>query len=88
MRPTISIIVKLPQMHNLLDCSGIALEIPDQFLVMAALWSAEKTLERDEASRPPRPRLPICLFDHLVGSHQQCREHLQAHRVSGLEVDH
>ena len=42
MRPTISIIVKLPQMHNLLDCSSIALEIPDQFLVMAALWSAEK----------------------------------------------
>jgi hypothetical protein len=39
MRPTISVIVKLPQMHYLLDCSGIGLEISDQFLVMVTFWS-------------------------------------------------
>jgi hypothetical protein len=44
MRPTISIIVELPQMYNLVDLSGIGLEVSDQFLVMTAL------LERITAS--------------------------------------
>jgi hypothetical protein len=42
MRPTISIIVELPQMHDLVDRSGIGLEVSDQLLVMTALLERRK----------------------------------------------
>jgi hypothetical protein len=33
-------------------------------------------------------RFQLRLFDHLLGPHQQCRGHRNAHRISGLEVEH
>jgi hypothetical protein len=33
-------------------------------------------------------RCPLRLFDHLVGTHQQCLWNRNAHRICGLEVDH
>jgi hypothetical protein len=42
MCPTICIIIELPQMQNLVDRSGISLEVPDQLLVMLALLERRK----------------------------------------------
>ena len=39
MRPTISIIVKLPQMQKLVDRTGVGLEVSDQLLVVSPLWT-------------------------------------------------
>ena len=38
MRPAVSVIIKLPQVHNLIDRAGVGLEVSDQLLVMAASW--------------------------------------------------
>jgi hypothetical protein len=43
-RPTIGIIVELPQMHNLVDRSGIGLEVLNQFLFMTALLERGKPI--------------------------------------------
>ena len=77
MRPTISIIVELPQMHNLVDRSGIGLEVSDQLLVMTALLERRKGC--DEGRPAPGmaqnrlcvPARPLCrkvalLWPHLV----------------------
>src|SRR4029077_1819512 len=42
MRPTVSIIVELPQMQNLVDRAGISLEVSHQLLLMAALLERGK----------------------------------------------
>ena len=44
MRSTVSIIIELPQMYELIDCSRIGLEVPDKLLVLPALlerWEAD-----------------------------------------------
>jgi hypothetical protein len=46
MRATVSVIVEFPKMNELIDRTGIALEIPDQLLILPAL------LERREADLP------------------------------------
>src|SRR5580700_8095639 len=43
MRPTISIIVELPQMQKLVDRACIGLKLADQFLVMTALLERRKS---------------------------------------------
>jgi hypothetical protein len=41
-----------------------------------------------EPLRKVLSRFQLRLFDHLLGPHQQCRGHRNAHRICGLEVDH
>jgi hypothetical protein len=53
MPPTICIIVELSQMQDLVDGSGIGLEVPDQLFVMFALLEGRKPnllIELDRAS--------------------------------------
>jgi hypothetical protein len=63
MRPTIGIIVELPQMHNLVDRSGIGLEVSDQFLVMTALLERRKANLLIELHR-----LGYCARSERIGS--------------------
>jgi hypothetical protein len=42
MRPTITVIVELPQMQNLVDCAGIGLKVSDQLLVVTSLLECRK----------------------------------------------
>jgi hypothetical protein len=42
MRPTISVIIELPQMQKLVDRAGIGLEVSDQLLVVTTLLKRRK----------------------------------------------
>jgi hypothetical protein len=44
MRAAVGVIVEFPKMNELIDRAGIALEIPDQFLVCPPFWSAGKPI--------------------------------------------
>jgi hypothetical protein len=44
MRPTISIIVELPQMQKLVDRAGIGLKVADQLLIVTALLERRKPI--------------------------------------------
>jgi hypothetical protein len=43
MRTAVGVVIELPEMYKLIDCTGIALEIADKLLVLPSL------LERREA---------------------------------------
>src|SRR5690242_2108690 len=63
MRSAICIIVELPKMQNLVNRSGIGLEVADQFLVMLALlerWKANLLIELH--------RLGHCADSERIGS--------------------
>jgi hypothetical protein len=38
-RAAVRVVLELPEMDELVDHAGIALEVPDQILVVAALWT-------------------------------------------------
>jgi hypothetical protein len=63
MRATVDVIIELPEMEKLIDCPGVALEIPDKFLVLAPFWSAGKPISLVEGAAtgaPTRPRVNRC----------------------------
>jgi hypothetical protein len=70
-RPTIGIIVELPQMHNLVDRSGIGLEVSDQLLVMTAL------LERRKANL----LLELHRFGHCAYRERISSQFIEGHRA-------
>jgi hypothetical protein len=48
MRATVGVIIELPEMYKLIDRPGVALEIPDQLLVLPAFlkcWEADLLIE-------------------------------------------
>jgi hypothetical protein len=44
MRTTVGVIIELPEMQQLVDRTGIALEITDKLLVLPPFWSAGKPI--------------------------------------------
>ena len=48
MRATVGVIIEFPEVYKLIDCASVALEIPDELLVLPALlkcWEADFLIE-------------------------------------------
>src|SRR4029077_19453517 len=72
MRPTISVIVEPPQVQNLVDRSGVGLEVSKQLLVMVPPLKGRKTNLLVELHR-----LRHCADSERIGS-----QFIEGHRAS------